>query len=87
MAGKRLDQEQKFILEKQAVPMVELGEFNLEVKLTGLLLQDGKKVVFTQPVSGMVAKLWADQLKAEIITIDMVATYRPVEEDENNAEE
>lgn len=87
MAGKRLDQEQKFILEKQAVPMVELGEFNLEVKLTGLLLQDGKKVVFTQPVSGMVAKLWADQLKAEIITIDMVATYRPVEEDEDDAEE
>lgn len=86
MVGKRLDQEQKFILEKQAVPMVELGEFNLEVKLTGLLLPNGNKVVFTRPVSGMVAKLWADQLKAEIITIDHIATYRPVAEEDTEDE-
>lgn len=87
MVGKRLDQEQKFILEKQAVPMLELSEFDLQVKLTGLLLPDGKKVVFTQPVSGMVASLWAKQLNAEIISIDMTATYKPIEEEEEDAEE
>ena len=87
MVGKRLDQDQKFILEKQAVPMVELGEFELEVKLTGLLLQDGKQVVFTRPVSGMVAKLWADQLKAQIVTLDYIATYRPVAEESEDEDD
>lgn len=79
---RKISREQLDLAKMQAVPMVE-GSFDLQVKLTGIKRKDDSVVVFTQPVSGMVAKLWADQLGGELISVDYVASYSPVEDEEN----
>lgn len=86
---RKITSEDMALVKMQQVPMVAHSTegFQLQIKLTGIQREDGNIIVFTQPTSPMLQKLWADQLKGKIIVLDYVADYSPVKEEEEDGSE
>lgn len=82
---RKITSDDMALVKMQQVPMVAHSTegFQLQIKLTGIEREDGNIIVFTQPTSPMLQKLWADQLKGRIIVLDYTANYSPVEEEED----